>query len=52
MFKKINIKKLDIYMRNKVIQINLDLGIGNFKRTVYASDLTHEYVRINGDYRS
>ena len=52
MFNKINIKKLDIYMRNKVIQINLDLGIGNFKRTVYASDLTHEYVRINGDYRS
>jgi len=52
MFNKINIKKLDIYMRNKVIQINLDLGIGDFKRTVYASDLTHEYVRINGDYRS
>ena len=52
MFNKINIKKLDIYMRNKVIQINLDLGIGNFKRTVYASDLTHEYIRINGDYRS
>jgi len=52
MFKKINIKKLDIYMKNKVIEINLDLRIGNFKKTVYASDLTHEYVRINADYRS
>ena len=52
MFKKINMKKLDIYMKNKVIQINLDLGIGDFKRTVYASDLTHEYIRINADYRS
>ena len=52
MFNKINIKKLDIYMKNKVIEINLDLGIGDFKRTVYASDLTHEYIRINADYRS
>ena len=52
MYKKINIKKLDLYMRNKKIQINVDLGIGKFKRTVYSSDLTHEYVRINGDYRS
>jgi len=52
MFKKINIKKLDTYMKNKVIEINLDLGIGDCKRTVYASDLTHEYVRINADYRS
>jgi len=30
----------------------LDLGIGYFDRTVYASDLTYEYVRINADYRS
>jgi len=52
MFKKINITKLDNYMKRKVIEINVDLGIGDFKRSVYASDLTHEYVKINGDYRS
>ena len=52
MYKKINIKKLDLYMLNKKIQINVDLGIGKFKRTTYSSDLTHEYIRINGDYRS
>jgi len=52
MYNKINIKKLDSYMLSKLIQINVDLGIGKFKRTVYSSDLTHEYVRINGDYRS
>ena len=52
MFSRINIKKIDKYMKNKIIQINVDLGIGKFKRTVYASDLTYEYVRINGDYRS
>ena len=51
-YNKINIKKLDKYMQNKKIQINVDLGIGKFKRTVYSSDLTHEYIRINGDYRS
>ena len=52
MFSRINTKKLDDYMKSKIIQINVDLGIGKFKRTVYASDLTYEYVRINGDYRS
>ena len=52
MFSRINTKKLDDYMKSKIIEINVDLGIGKFKRTVYASDLTYEYVRINGDYRS
>ena len=52
MFSRINIKKLNNYMKSKIVQINVDLGIGKFKRTVYASDLTYEYVRINGDYRS
>ena len=49
---KINITKLDKYMKKKIIEINVDLGVGENKRTVYSSDLTHEYVRINGDYRS
>ena len=51
-YKGIKIKKLDSYMKNKMIKINVDLGIGKFKRTIYSSDLTHEYIRINGDYRS
>ena len=51
-YEKINFKKLDSYMKNKKIQINVNLGIGKFKRKVYASDLTHEYIRINADYRS
>jgi glutamate N-acetyltransferase/amino-acid N-acetyltransferase len=49
---KINITRLDEYMKKKIIEINVDLGIGKNKRTVYSSDLTHEYIRINGDYRS
>ena len=52
MFKKIDLKKLDKYMKNKMIEINIDLSIGRSSRTVYSSDLTHDYVRINSDYRS
>ena len=51
-YEKINLKKLDKYMLNKHIKIIVDLGLGKFQRTVYSSDLTHEYIRINADYRS
>ena len=51
-FKDIDIKKLDKYMKNNIIQINIDLGIGKFERTVFSSDLTHKYIEINADYRS
>jgi len=50
--KSINIKKLDVYMKNKIIEINIHLGLGIYKRTVYSSDLTQEYIAINADYRS
>lgn len=52
MHTKINIKKLNKYMKEKKIEINVDLDIGRFDRTVFASDLTHEYIRINAEYRS
>ena len=51
-YEKINLKKLDTYMLNKHIKIKVNLGLGKFQRTVYSSDLTHEYIRINADYRS
>ena len=51
-YKKINNKKIDKYMKNKIINIKVNLGLGNFSKTVFGNDLTHEYVRINGDYRS
>ena len=52
MFKNINFSKLDNYMKKKIIEINVNLNQGNFSKTVYASDLTHEYIQINADYRS
>ena len=50
--KKINVRKLNQYMKNKTIDINVKLNLGKFSHTVYGNDLTHEYLKINADYRS
>lgn len=34
------------------VSICIDLGRGNSRETVWTSDLSNEYVRINADYRS
>ncbi|MEF2848247.1 MAG: bifunctional ornithine acetyltransferase/N-acetylglutamate synthase [Collinsella sp.] len=34
------------------IVISADLGAGDAATTVWTCDLTHEYISINGDYRS
>ncbi|HXE95299.1 MAG TPA: bifunctional glutamate N-acetyltransferase/amino-acid acetyltransferase ArgJ [Dongiaceae bacterium] len=39
-------------LKQKEFTVSVDLGIGNGSATVYTSDLTHEYVSINADYRS
>ena len=39
-------------LKQKEFTVSVDLGIGNGTATVYTSDLTHEYVSINADYRS
>ncbi len=52
MSKKINITKLDPYMKNTTIDINVKLNVGKFSHTVYGNDLTFEYLKINADYRS
>ena len=49
---KINTSKVDKYMKNKIIEINISLGVGNASRVVYGNDLNNEYIRINADYRS
>ncbi len=50
--KKINIRRLNSYMKNKNIEINIKLNSGKFNHTVYGNDLTLEYLKINADYRS
>ena len=39
-------------MKKNVIPIRVELGLGEGEATILASDLTHAYVSINGDYRS
>ncbi|MBQ5332783.1 MAG: bifunctional ornithine acetyltransferase/N-acetylglutamate synthase, partial [Oscillospiraceae bacterium] len=34
------------------IDIYIDLKLGNEKATAWGCDLTYDYVKINGDYRS
>ncbi len=50
--KKINIRKLNNYMKNRTIEINVILNLGKYFHTVYGNDLTFEYLKINADYRS
>lgn len=39
-------------MKASDIEINVDLGLGSGKSTMWTCDLTHDYIRINADYRS
>ena len=34
------------------VQININLNSGNYKSTAWGCDLTYDYVKINGDYRT
>ena len=34
------------------VVIDVDLGVGDARTTVWTCDFTHEYITINGDYRS
>ena len=39
-------------LRRKEFTVSVDLGLGNGMATVYTSDLSHDYVSINADYRT
>ena len=39
-------------MNQEEIIIKVELGAGNDSATIWTSDLSHEYVRINSEYRS
>lgn len=40
------------HLKGKEIQIDVDLGLGEGRATVWTCDLTHGYISINADYRS
>jgi glutamate N-acetyltransferase/amino-acid N-acetyltransferase len=40
------------HMKGREIHIEVDLGLGRGRATVWTCDLTHGYIDINGSYRS
>jgi glutamate N-acetyltransferase/amino-acid N-acetyltransferase len=40
------------HLKQKEIEIGVDLGLGSGHATVWTCDLTHGYISINADYRS
>jgi len=40
------------HMRRGEIAVDIDLGAGNGEYLLLAADLTYDYVKLNGDYRS
>lgn len=46
-----DLKKLQDYLqKEEILELTVDLGIGNGKSRVFGCDLTEEYVRINAYY--
>jgi glutamate N-acetyltransferase/amino-acid N-acetyltransferase len=40
------------HLKGREVSIEVDLGIGSGRATVWTCDLTHGYIAINADYRS
>jgi glutamate N-acetyltransferase/amino-acid N-acetyltransferase len=40
------------HIKGSDVVIDIDLGIGRGRATVWTCDLTHGYIDINGSYRS
>jgi glutamate N-acetyltransferase/amino-acid N-acetyltransferase len=40
------------HLKGREIQVEVDLGLGDGRATVWTCDLTHGYIAINADYRS
>ncbi|MFL2886487.1 MAG: bifunctional glutamate N-acetyltransferase/amino-acid acetyltransferase ArgJ [Candidatus Pelagibacter sp.] len=45
-------KSVSEYMKNELLEITVDIGLGKKDFTAYTMDLTKKYVEINADYRS
>lgn len=50
--KKLNLKKINNYLKNSNIDLFVKVGSKKNSSTVWTCDLTKEYISINADYRS
>ena len=48
-YKEVEAKK---YLKNKNLIINIDFNIGIINSTVWTTDLSYDYIKINADYRT
>ena len=48
-YKEVKAKK---YLKNKNLIINIDFNIGDSNLTVWTTDLSYDYIKINADYRT
>ncbi|HEY3341615.1 MAG TPA: bifunctional ornithine acetyltransferase/N-acetylglutamate synthase, partial [Anaerolineae bacterium] len=39
-------------IKPREVQVRLDLGLGDASATIWTCDLSHDYVTINGKYRT
>jgi glutamate N-acetyltransferase/amino-acid N-acetyltransferase len=44
--------KMSAYMKQRELEVAVDVGVGRSSAVMWTCDLTHGYVSINGDYRS
>ncbi|MEP9410280.1 MAG: bifunctional glutamate N-acetyltransferase/amino-acid acetyltransferase ArgJ [Candidatus Brocadia sp.] len=47
-----DLNTLSTSMKGRDIKIRLELGLGDYKDTVWTCDLSHEYVTINAEYHT
>ncbi len=52
LFHDYNEKLVSEYMQNELLDISVDISLGNKHFTAYTMDLTKKYIEINADYRS
>ncbi len=52
LIKNYNERSVAKKMKKQEILIEVDLGLGKNEATIWTCDLTHDYVKINADYRS
>jgi len=45
-------KEVSKIIKKRDICLTIDLGLGKTEKTVWASDLSYDYVKINASYRS
>jgi glutamate N-acetyltransferase/amino-acid N-acetyltransferase len=52
LYKKYNEKLANKYLKNKNIEINVIINTGKEETTVWTTDLSYEYIKINAEYRT